>query len=46
MKKSLIMLITLGLAAGLAASGGSIQLGNAPTAALLTRSGADGLSVG
>lgn len=40
------MLITLGLAAGLAASGGSIQLGNAPTAALLTRSGGDGLSVG
>ncbi len=46
MKKSLIVLIILGLAAGLAASSGSIKLGNDPTAAKLTRSGEDGLSVG
>jgi len=45
MKKTFIMLIILGLAAFLAASQGSIKLGNFPTTAELTRSSGDGLSV-
>ncbi|MDD4224649.1 MAG: C25 family cysteine peptidase [Candidatus Cloacimonetes bacterium] len=45
MKKSFVMLIILGLAGFLAAAQGSIELGNYPTQAELTRSAEDGLSV-
>ncbi|HPH60415.1 MAG TPA: C25 family peptidase propeptide domain-containing protein, partial [Candidatus Syntrophosphaera sp.] len=45
MKKTFVMLIILGLVAFLAATQGSIKLGNHPTTAELTRSGGDGLSV-
>ncbi len=45
MKKYIVMLMILGLAALLAGFQGTIKLGDSPTSAELVRSGADGLSV-